>query len=170
MSTPLPSRVLGPTELEFATFHEGYLSRYIQLADAKAGSVLVVVAAAIGYLLSQDRLVTILHGDVAIWRVGLLVVTLLALGGSGALAFHVIAPRQPSSGNSLIYYGDAAALSEITYIEAVHTAGPDGLARQRLAHAHALTGICRDKYRWLRRAMLVGAAGLIGAFLCRIVL
>lgn len=156
--------------IEFATFHEGYLSRYIQLADAKAGSVLVIVAAAIGYALGQDNVAAALHGDGHWCRTLLASTTILSLATSGALAFLVIAPRTPTPGNGLVFWEDVAELQQGDFVGRVRASGQDGLARERLAHSHALAGVCRDKYLWLRRAMPFGAVGLVGAFLCRVLL
>ncbi len=156
--------------IEFATFHEGYLSRYIQLADAKAGSVLVIVAAAIGYALGQDDVASALHWDGHWCRTLLAGITILSLATSGTLAFLVIVPRTPTLGNGLIFWDDVAKLQQGDFLERIRASGQDGIARERLAHSHALAGVCRSKYIWLRRSMPFGAVGLVGAFLCRVLL
>lgn len=161
---------LGPRELEFATFHEGYISRYIQLADAKAGSALVVVAATLGYLLGTDKFVSAISFEASSSRSILAAVTLLSLAASGCLSFFVIAPRGTRPRRSLVYWSDVARIPVAEFVEAVQSEGADGIARERLEHAHAIAGICARKYRWLRVALIVGAVGVAGSLVCRMVL
>lgn len=162
-----PSEPLGTSELEFATFHEAYLSRYIQLADAKAGTALVFTGGTLGYLLGQDPFLAALRLQSTCPMSILAVLSGLLLSGSAVLSFVVIAPRGSKPGTGLVYWEDVARLTATEFIEAVHGTGPDGLARERLSHTHTIAGICERKYRWLRRALGLGAAGLVAALICR---
>ena len=164
-TTPAP---LGEEELEFATFHEGYVSRYIQLADAKAGTALVVTAGTLGYFLGQDAFVAALqlHGPCIPRALAYASGALLAL--SAILAFATIAPRGSKSGTGLVYWNDVAARTTDRFIEDVRCAGTDKLVRERLAHAHTIAGICARKYRCLRAALGTGAVGLAAALAFRL--
>lgn len=148
--TRAKSSKLGQLELEFATFHEGYVSRYIQLADAKAGTALIIIATTLGYLLSIDRFVSalLLHSNCR--NSALAIATTLMLTGSGCWSFFVIAPRGGSRGNSLIYWSDVARRQTRDFVDAVQAAGLEGIAREHLEHAHAIAKICDRKYRSLR--------------------
>jgi hypothetical protein len=165
--TPTPPP-LSNAELEFATFHEGYVSRYIQLADAKAGTALLVSAGTLGYLLGQEQFVASLALRSGWFEAALALAAGLCLAVSGALSFAVIAPRGSKPGTSLVYFGDVARRQAGEFIDAVRSAGGDGLARERLAHTHALSGICRLKYMLLRWALGLGAAGLVAALVWRL--
>jgi hypothetical protein len=164
--TPNPPP-LGAPELEFATFHEGYVSRYIQLADAKAGTALVVTGGVLGYLLGQDGFVAELTLRSGYWEAALAIAAGLALAVSAVLCFAVIAPRGSKPGTSLVYFGDVARRQTADFVDAVRTAGVDGLVRERLGHTHAISGICRRKYGLLRVALGSGAAGLVAALVWR---
>jgi hypothetical protein len=161
---------LGQDELEFATFHEGYVSRYIQLADAKAGTALVVTAGTLGYLLGQTAFVSAILFKSGCGTLLLAVITGLLLAGSASLSFIVIAPRGSKPGAGLVYWGDVARRSPADFIDAVRAAGPDGIARERLTHAHAIAKVCQRKYEWLRGALALGAAGMAAALACRMIL
>lgn len=168
--TGAAARELGQLELEFAGFHEEYLSRYIQLADTKAGTALVVVAATLGYLLGLDKFVGALSLH-ATWPISVLaIVTSVLLGGAGAASFAVIAPRGSPPGTGLVYWEDVARRTRGQFIADVAAAGADGLARERLTHTHVLSAICRRKYQVLRAALWAGALGLSGALVCRLVI
>ena len=119
-TTPAP---LGETELEFATFHEGYVSRYIQLADAKAGTALVVTAGTLGYFLGQDAFVAALRlqGPSILRPLAYASGALLAL--SAIMAFATIAPRGSKAGTGLVYWNDVAARTKERFIEDVRGAG-----------------------------------------------
>ena len=159
----------GAIETEFATFHEGYVSRYIQLADAKAGTALVITAGTLGYLLGQDAFVAALAFRSNSWLALLAYLGGLPLAVSSALFFHVIAPRGSKPGKGLVYFDDVARRSAGEFVDAVRSAGAEDLARERLEHAHAIAGVCRRKYIWLRRAMFSAGLGLVAALVWRMV-
>jgi hypothetical protein len=160
--------LLGPAELEFATFHEGYVSRYIQLADAKAGTALVVTVGTLGFLFGQDTFVAALQLRSHSLLIVLTYLAGLLLAVSSALSFHVIAPRGSKPGAGLVYFGDVARRSAAEFVDEVRSAGVDGIARERLEHAHAIAGICCRKYLWLRCALVSGALGLVAALVWRL--
>jgi len=160
---------LGLGELEFATFHEGYLSRYIQLADAKAGTALVVTAGTLGYLLGQESFVSALKWTTGPVISGVAIASAVLLTTSSLLSFVVIAPRGSKPGASLVFWSDVARLKSTDFVDAVRAAGLDGLARERLSHSHALAGICAKKFWWLRGSLLVGGVGLVFSLAFRLV-
>ena len=165
-STPSPP---GAPETEFATFHEAYVSRYIQLADAKAGTALVITAGTLGYLLGQDAFVAALAFHSNGWLAVLAYLGGLPLAASSALFFYVIAPRGSKPGKSLVYFDDVARRSAADFVDAIRSVSAEDLARERLKHAHAIAHVCRRKYIWLRRAMFSGALGLVAALVWRMV-
>ena len=48
-------RLNAPQKLAFADFHEGYLSRYIALADTKAGVALTINAGLLGFMATRSE-------------------------------------------------------------------------------------------------------------------
>ena len=156
--------------VEFLDFHEQYLSKYIQLADAKAGAAAAALTAVLGAMLTWDPWVGALTSPALSWGFGIAVLGALLLVGGAVMTFLVIVPRRPRASEGLIAWDAVAAMSEEGFAGAVRAAGPMGLARERLGHCHALARVCRQKYRWLRWGLRTGGAGLMLALLARLAL
>jgi hypothetical protein len=148
----------------FAAFHEQYVTKYIQLADAKAGATFTVCSGVFAYLWTRDTFIdAVVHARTwCLFAVSLGALILLAAGS--AMAFYVIAPRLARSGNDLVFWKSVAALPRRDSLaEAVLTSSRERLARERLHHCYDLSKVCASKYLWLRRAMITGAVGLAAA-------
>lgn len=152
----------------FADFHEGYLARYIQLADAKAGTVLVAVTLVIGYMLGSGATVAVLRSPAVTWSFAATGLSLLLLIASAWCGAMVVWPRTGGVDYGLVFWARVAGMSEQDYIEAVGQAGPEGIAHERLRHCHALAGVCTAKYWWLRASFVTGAFALAAAGACRL--
>ena len=162
----------------FCDFHEAYVSRNIQLGDAKAGVVLVAVSGLILLLLKdgQYRLAVreaagsppwLLGGDFSLLNTvasGALLLCSLAV----AISFWVLKPRikaarlTPAPGN-VTFWGDVAAHPPLgkpgDYPESVRRLSHRDVLTDRLEHSYQLSRICSVKMRWLERSMYVSMAG-----------
>jgi hypothetical protein len=150
---------------QFADFHQAYVSGYIQLADAKAGAVFTVAGGVLGYLLSQAGFRENLLSSAPNY---LATATLAALCATFALAFAVIRPRG-LNGTGPVFFGSVAQYERDQYLALIESLSAEQLARERLAHCHALSIVCRKKYSYLRVSIWAGLAGLLlaGASIAR---
>lgn len=154
----------------FAAFHEQYVTKYIQLADAKAGATFTICSGVFAFLWTRDAFIdAVLHARAwSFFAVSLAALVLLAAGS--AMAFYVIAPRLARSGNDLVFWKSVADLPlRDSMAEAVLSSSRERLARERLLHCYDLSKVCASKYRWLRRAMITGALGLAAALVATFV-
>jgi hypothetical protein len=144
---------------EFADFHQGYVSAYIQLADAKAGVVLAVSGGLIGYLLAQGSVRSAVTSAelVAVVPGGALAALALAFG----LAFSVIRPRRGPPTGVVYFEAVAAHETDENYVAALKSKSAMELAEVRIEHCHALSVICSRKYRVLVGSIWAGLGGMI---------
>lgn len=150
----------------FAAFHEQYVTKYIQLADAKAGATFTICSGAFAYLWTRDAFIQAVLQSSAWGFVAVCTIALGLLGAGSAMAFYVIAPRLARSDKDLVFWKSVAELPDRDSLaNAVLSSSREHLARERLRHCYDLSRVCASKYHWLRRAMLVGSFGLIAALL-----
>jgi hypothetical protein len=155
---------------DFLDFHEQYLSKYIQFADAKAGAAAAALTVALGAMLAWDPWIGALRSPTPTWTFGLSALGALLLVGGAVMTFLVIVPRRPRASKGLIAWDAVTGMDAKGFVEAVRAAGPGGLARERLGHCHALARVCRQKYRWLQWGLWTGGVGLALAFIARLIL
>jgi hypothetical protein len=159
-STPL----LTQAEIAaFADFHEQYVSKNIQLADAKAAAVVAACSAAIAFLVSEPffRASALGFSTLSDFLACLALAT-LAVGAS--LAFWVIVPRLGTSGRGLVFWGDVASYKNAhDYFGTVQTTPFSIVTTERLSHCFDLAKVCVRKMEYVRRAMLVSAAGFVSS-------
>lgn len=148
-------------EHRFADFHEQYVSKYIQLADAKAGTVIVAVSVVIGYLFGSKETMAVLHAPGMGWSFGVAFLSILLLTGSAGCAALVVWPRTGGVPHNLIFWERVAAMERQDFLDAVGQAGSADLARERLKHCHAIAATCTRKYRWLRASFVLGGIALV---------
>ena len=147
----------------FATHVHHYLSDYIQLADKKAGFVFVATSVFLAYLESHD-LALLWWKRPSLWLAvdWLACLTVALLLGSALFAYLTVVPRLGGGGPGFVYWesivshGSAAA-----YADRVGALDPAATTRLTLEHAYALAAVGTAKYRMLRAAMILGAAGLL---------
>jgi hypothetical protein len=168
--------VLGPAEVvtnnappleaahtDFAEFHEGYVSRYIELADTKASWAFAIAAGAIAFMAGNDHIRAMLGGD---WNSAFVLVltTSMLLLVSSVFSFLVIAPRLGnSSGEGLVYFGAVAQMkSAEAYVRAISSHTEAQMTEARLKHCYELSRICTRKYEYLGKAICVGIPALCG--------
>lgn len=154
--------------VQFADFHEEYVSKYIQQADAKAGAVFAAAAGVSGYFLAKEGFLEVLksgHGPHAAflgWA------TLTALVSSAFFAFGVIAPRQAKSSGDLVFWGSVGKLASASaYATALRSETKTAFVDQRISHCYDLSSVCRRKYKalWIAIWIAALAAPLSGAAL-----
>lgn len=154
-------RTSAGADEDFGRFQSEYFSRYIELADAKAGMTFGVAVGIMAYLITSAQFEL-----VARWRVTDAELLSFALGFalltiSAAMSFYVVVPRSPVGGDDLIYWRSVVATgSSDGMIERLNELTPEARAEQRLRHSFNLARTCDQKYRWLRRAMIVGVFGI----------
>lgn len=146
---------------EFAEFHEGYISRYIELADTKAAWAFAIASGSIAYIVGSE-----LPGFLAIpWSLRWIsfIVTVALFLASATYSFLVIAPRLGSSGETVVYFEAVAKRkSADDYVKDVASKNEAELAEARLKHCYDISRICTRKYGFLRRAALLGVPALAG--------
>ena len=151
---------------EFAEFHEGYVSRYIQLADTKASWVFALASALLVFMVSDNDLNAMyisLKGDVIgngiILGIILGIFALLLL--SALFAFLVIAPNLRSpSGEGVVFFGTVAKYQDNnTYVTTVAKLTDQEMTKLRLKHCFDVSKVCAKKYKNLKCAIWLGATG-----------
>ena len=183
-TTPSPEATAsnGRERIPMYDAQESYISKNIQLADAKATVTMLAASGAIAFLLKEkqfgaatiDALASIptlvTHfGGKAIWDEWLALATFLCLALCAALAFWTILPRTRSPdwrlGANAFFWGDAAKFSSSTadgnYVDFVSRLSDDQVSKQKLANLHALSIVCTQKMRVLQFSMSIGAAGFL---------
>lgn len=150
----------------FAEFHEGYVSRHIQLADTKASFVFGGVSALIAYLFSKPEVKTVLFAPTWTGAWPFLLAAVMLLAGSAASAFSVIAPRLKSSGEGIVYFGAVSTRSTAAdYEREIGAKTESELVSARLRHCYDVSRICSRKYTYLRRAMWMAFPGVVLAII-----
>jgi hypothetical protein len=149
---------------DFAAFQEGYVGRYIALADTKAALTFGVASGVIGHLLSQEDLKALLVQPQWSPACVLLGCTLFLLGLSAICAFLVIAPRLKNSGGGLVFFGTVGQRpSADSYVQEVAARSASELTAARLRHCYDVSRVCSVKYGYLRKAMWLALPGIFSA-------
>jgi Family of unknown function (DUF5706) len=144
----------------FADFHEGYLSRYIALADTKAGVALTINAGLLGFMATRSEWWSAAKADTVV--LALLLANGLVPIAAGAWSLWTIMPRRSKSSEGLIFWRSVRSHpSENAYISAVEAVTPAALARERLSHSWALAGVAEKKYDHLFWSLLLTAAAVL---------
>lgn len=163
--------VFAESHQTFAEFHEPYVGRYIELADAKAGVTFTIASGALGYFLSLDRVLALLKSPAISTEFCLALLTVGLLATTAGISFFVIAPRQGHSGDDIVFWGSVASLKNAAeFVSRVGGTSEGDLIRARLVHCYDLARVCRSKYVWLRRAMILGLLSLVVCFAALITL
>jgi len=178
----VPARVSDADLSEFCTFHEEYVSRNIQLADAKAGLVLIAFSSVIALSLRNDSFLSIIRKSAgSIWPFSSFALSfeatlawlalLLCSVGTG-ISFWVIVPRL-STGHSkgdpagVTFWGDVALHKNSgggsSYVKAVRALSAQNLVDDRLDHLFQLSCISWRKMYLLPIAMWIGGVGVLAA-------
>jgi hypothetical protein len=153
-----------PEELyiQFADFHEQYVSQYIELADTKAGVTFTFVSTLLGYLLATDgfRWPATLEIRELLFDGAVLLLTI-----SASMAFYVVAPRSRRSQQDNFVSWRAVADSTVDdFLCRVTESSAGTITQAKLVHCYDLAKVCAAKYSWLRRSMFIGVAGVILGF------
>jgi hypothetical protein len=174
LPTPPPSqpelqtaRVPPPLEkhhTEFASFEEGYIARYIALADTKASFVFAGASAVLVYLVNNDEIRSAALNPAWTPDCALLGVALFFLSVAGLFAFSTIVPRLTASGEGIVFFGAVAAHpSARGYRAAVAKLSEAELSDARLIHCYDLAKVCQRKYCALQRSMWMLLPGVTAA-------
>lgn len=160
--TPAPHLPLEDYHSVFSEFHEGYVSRYIQLADTKASWLFALVSALIVFLVTSDYFETIdLFAVENCFLTVLLSLTFGMLIISAIFAFLVIAPNLRSpSGEGLVFFGSVAKHeNSAAYVSKVSGLSEQEMANLRLQHCYDLSKVCSKKYNRLKVSIWLGSIG-----------
>jgi hypothetical protein len=156
---------------EFAEFHEQYVSKYIQLADAKAGAWFAVVSGICAYLVNGGAFVKILISPSWSWIFALAFMTAVLLLTSAAASFLIIFPREAKTAEGVVFWKSVASFVKAgDFVRRITGMSFEQISLERLTHCYDLSRICRAKYQWLRVSMLTGIGGIILVFLCKIII
>lgn len=147
---------------EFSEFHEGYVSRHIQLADTKASWVFALVSALLVFMVTSDdvnRLYLTTYNN-CIWTIFLYLIPSILLA-SAILAFLVISPNlQSPSGEGLVFFGSVAKQENSrTYLSKVSQLTDQELTSLRLQHCYDISKVCVRKYNFLKFSIWLGSVG-----------
>lgn len=159
--------ILPPLEkhhTDFAGFEEGYIARYIALADTKAGFVFAGASSILVYLFNKDEIRSAVLSPAWTPAYGLLSVALFFLTVAAFFAFSTIVPRVAASGDGVVFFGDVATHSSAhVYRSAVAKLSEAELSDARLIHCYDLAKVCQRKYDALRRSMCMLLPGVMAA-------
>lgn len=149
---------------EFATFQEGYVRHYIALADGKAVAFISLVGAFLGYLFSKPAFCKFLAAPACEWSNVFAWISAVLLMAAAMCLVLVIAPRIGATHDGLVFYGSVVGQQTAqAYVTAIRTADTDQIADERLRHCYDVSAVCWRKYRILRAAIWLAAAGFISA-------
>jgi hypothetical protein len=170
---PVPISPLAAHHSEFATFHEGYVRHYIQLADAKAGVGFGILSGVLAYLLGKDAVRDALLHPALTAKFGITLIALLFLIASAMSAFLVIAPRLGSSAGDagLVFFGDVAGrTSGDEYVSDIGSRSESDLTAARLRHCFDVATVCARKYALLKKSIWLALPGLALAWVAFLIL
>jgi Family of unknown function (DUF5706) len=158
-----PAPNLTQSHTDFAEFQEGYVGRYITLADTKASWAFAIASGVLAYLLSKSALRAQLL-DPSWTPHFVLLIPPLALLIASATSLLVITPRLSNSGEGLVFFGAVSKWPDASrYVEEVGRRSEAQLTELRLKHCFDVSKLCARKYGLLRKAILLGVAGLVAA-------
>lgn len=147
---------------EFAAFHEGYVSRYIELADTKAAWTFAIASGLLAYIFNDETLRAVLRTPQWDGEFLFLAATAVLLAISAALSFIVIAPRLGTSGESVVFFGAVASrTSADVYVKDIASKSESDLTDVRIRHCYDLSKICHRKYGWLKASIWFGIPALV---------
>lgn len=146
--------------LKHATFQEQYLSKNIQLADAKAGITVVAVSGLLTYLLgNRDFRTDITDFTLSADSIVALSSTIL-LGLSVVVAFWVLIPRLGSSPQSEVFWGHVSSeLDSKQHWERLSGLTLENLALERISHCFDLSRVCARKFNRVTVSILLAGLG-----------
>jgi len=156
-----PPLQLEATHGNFAEFHQGYVSHYIELADTKASWAFAIAGGAIAYIVGNSSLQTAVHtGGWPILILSITAISLLLV--SATCSFLVIAPRLANTpGEGVVYFGAVSQrASADQYVESIAAKNESQLIEARLKHCYDISKVCTQKYEYLRKAILTGIPAL----------
>ena len=135
-----------------------YLNHYVTVMDTKASAFLAGNVAAATFLLREMPEMG--------WMRLFYILALVLFAASIALAGAVIFPRLPTKGNSIIFWGDIAAQTNLqSYVKSFNQVMDSGtLDEQYCAQNFFAARVLIRKYRCLRLAILLFFSALVVAF------
>jgi hypothetical protein len=144
--------------VQFANFHDDYVTRNIVLADNKAGVLATATAGLLGFLLNQAQFRSAVAQAAFTVDGGLSRAAVITLALTFILAFMVIAPRIDKSADSPVNFAEVAKLpSGMAFMADLQRRGPDGITKSRILNCYDTSRVCALKYAFLRKAMFAAA-------------
>lgn len=169
-----PSRTAAPDAS--APFAKESLARaidWVKFADAKAGTVLVIVGLLLTNALGKaDVLLRAYSSDPAQgdWATATFVGSLLAASLTVAFVTLVLYPHVKAKTKSIAFFGDTAALSHKEYLKQISQLDSAASTEEVSKQAWEVSRIAAQKFRWLRWAYGSALAFLVLYSLSRILL
>jgi hypothetical protein len=182
-----PDDALRVDAWDFYKTQEPYLSRNIQLADAKAGVVALAVAGAFTFLLKEGAIhkpfFNVLHmgnsSGISLLIMGFAAVALVSLMGGAFFAFFTIVPRILLNGlprienigtPNVVSWPDIAKFPRAQgaidgYAASFHALSKSEMDGQLLNAIHALASVCRRKMQSLKISLWCSAIGFVSALI-----
>lgn len=147
---------------------------WIQLADAKAGAVLVIIGLMATHLISKSSRLTSADeasngwGDVAKWSFWL---ACLVAAATVVLVSLALFPRTRARTTSLAFFASVAAYATAEdYLDTVKKKDAAGLRRETANQVWELARVARWKFAFLQRAYYAALGFLLLAVLARVAL
>jgi len=169
-----PSRALSNStaaEVEahskFTEFVHVYVREYIRAADQKATFFFAGSTALLAFLYRNNVSVHWLK-PVMQWNILDVIsfVAMVALAAGALAAVLVVIPRTPGSRRGFVFWEAIAEYGGARdYADDVQTLSAATIGQIKAEHSYDLAKVCRRKYRMLRVALWICAAGLLASSL-----
>ncbi len=139
---------------------------FTRAADGKAAPALALQVALAGTVAARfERLASIIgqepRGLESIMLAVLLALYAISVIGVVALATSVYLPRNPRTGESLIYFEDIASMPLESFREQARQMDPSAMERQLLGQIHTVSGIASAKMRQVRWAYYMSVPSVV---------
>ncbi len=133
--------------------------QHVVLADRKAGILFTLLSAALLFLFTRmPAFAWPLTPSGWLW-----LAAVAFLVAATTLAFLVVLPRvRMGRSADVLFWGAVAQRPDVeAYEAALHAMTPAELSHGKAVHCYQLSCICRSKFRLVRVALLLAAAGLV---------
>ena len=148
---------------DFAEFHEGYVSRYIELADTKAAWTFAIATGLLAYAFGSEKIGPLFSSPKFEWPFVVLLISACLLAASASFSFLVIVPRLSMTSEGIVYFGAVSRRkSAASYSREIRAKNEAELTNARLMHCYDLSAICWRKFSRLRAAIWTGVPPLVG--------
>lgn len=155
------------SQAQFASETHEYIREYIRLADQKATFFFTGGTALLAFLY-KNGISGMWLKPLMTWNVldVIAFISMASLSIAAFLSLLVIIPRTPGSRRGYIFWEAIAEYDNSRqYADQLSTLTAPTLFQAKAEHCYDLACVCRRKYKVLRWALRIGAAGLAAALL-----